>query len=180
MTRGFLPRINLAVSQEIEVPRWLPRTASALAAIGLVASGYLTWEHYSAATTLVCPNEGGLNCEKVTTSAQSTLFGLPVALLGLAYFVGMLVLVIPPAWRMADDRIRRLCTVARLAGVGGGVIYVLFLLYAELFLIESICIWCTVVHVVAFALFVIVAFGAGLVTTPDAAFRPGRSGRAAL
>lgn len=161
-----LPRaVNLTTAAGIEVPRWLPPTATALAAIGLAASGYLSWEHYSAVSTLACPNEGGLDCEKVTSSAQSTLFGVPVALLGSAYFVGMLVLVIPPAWRLADQRFRRLCTLARLIGVGSGVVYVLYLVYAELFLIESICIWCTVVHVTAFALFVVVAFGTSLITS---------------
>ncbi len=34
--------------------------------------------------------------------------------------------------------------------------FVLWLVYAELFVIDAICLWCTVVHVVAFALFVIV------------------------
>lgn len=155
----------LSVSKEIQVPRWLPWTAVLLGLVGLGASGYLTWEHYSTETTLSCPNQGGLNCEKVTSSEQSTLFGVPVALLGLAYFVGMLIVVVPPAWRMADERVRRLFTLARLAAVGGGVVYVLYLVYAELFLIESICIWCTVVHVVAFALFVVVTFGTAIVSS---------------
>ncbi|MBT8226820.1 MAG: vitamin K epoxide reductase family protein [Dactylosporangium sp.] len=155
---------KLRVSSSIDVPRWLPWTSLVLAVGGLGVSIYLTHEHYSAETTLSCPNTGALNCEMVTSSEQSTLFGIPVALLGMAYFVAMMVVVVPPAWRMADPWINRLFTLARLAAVGGGICYVLFLVYAELFLIDSICIWCTVVHVLAFALFVVVAFGTALVS----------------
>ena len=33
----------------------------------------------------------------------------------------------------------------------------LWLVYAELFIIRAICLWCTVVHVLTFTLFVLVA-----------------------
>jgi uncharacterized membrane protein len=39
---------------------------------------------------------------------------------------------------------------------------VLWLVYAELFIIGAICLWCTVAHVLAFGLFAIT-----LVTAPD-------------
>jgi uncharacterized membrane protein len=168
-----LRRVHLKVAPEVRVPRWIPWTALALVAVGLGASGYLTYEHYAAETTLSCPNTGALNCEKVTSSQQSTLLGVPVALLGAVYFAAMLLVVAPPAWRMADPLLRRLFALARLAAVGGGIVYVLYLVYAELFLIESICIWCTVVHVVAFALFVVVAFGSALVSSGPAASAQG-------
>jgi uncharacterized membrane protein len=44
------------------------------------------------------------------------------------------------------------------AGIG----FVLWLVYAELVLVGAICIWCTVAHVLAFALFVVV-----VMTWPD-------------
>jgi len=46
-------------------------------------------------------------------------------------------------------------------GAVGGIGFVLWLLYAELILIGAICVWCTVTHVIAFALFVVV-----VLTTP--------------
>ena len=45
------------------------------------------------------PGSGAINCEKVTTSPQSYVFGIPVAMLGLVFFVPMLVLCLPAAWR---------------------------------------------------------------------------------
>src|SRR5262249_44012163 len=90
------------------------------------------------------------NCARVTTSAQSTLFGVPVALLGAAFFVAMLLVCLPVAWR--DARLTR----ARVALAGLGVGFVIYLVYAELFLVDALCLWCTAVHLVALALFVVV------------------------
>ena len=44
---------------------------------------------------LVCSDTGAINCTKVTTSPQSVIFGIPVAVLGLAYFVPMIALCLP-------------------------------------------------------------------------------------
>ncbi len=99
-----------------------------------------------------------MNCERVTTSAQSTFVRIPVALLGLVWFVAMTALSLPLAWRSPN----RLVHLARLAGAIAGVGFALWLVYAELFIIGAICLWCTVAHVLAFGLFVI-----ALLTVPD-------------
>ena len=41
-----------------------------------------------------------------------------------------------------------------------GIGFVLYLVYAELFTIGSICLYCTSVHVITFLLFVLTAFAA--------------------
>jgi uncharacterized membrane protein len=168
MSGNVFGRLDLSTLPKSLLPRWVPWLALALAAAGLAASGYLTFEHYSTHTTLSCPNRGTLNCERVTSSAQSTLFGIPVALLGLGYFVLMLLIVMPPAWQLADPLLRRWFTITRLGAVGVGMVYVFYLLYAELFIIKSICIWCTAVHITTFALFVLVAFATAMATDPPA------------
>ena len=49
---------------------------------------------------------------------------------------------------------------ARLALACAGIAFVMWLVYAELFVIRAICLWCTAMHVLTFALFVvIVVFG---------------------
>ncbi len=58
----------------------------ALIIIGLLISSYLTYSHYTN-TQLACPEVGVLNCEAVTTSPYSMIFGVPVALLGLILFL---------------------------------------------------------------------------------------------
>ena len=128
---------------------WLPWTTLVLSVAGVAVAAYLTYEHFTAGTTLACPNTGVVNCVKVTSSEYSKLLGIPVALLGLLFFVGMTALSLPPLWRTTSPWPSRL----RLAGVVGGVVFVCYLIWAELFQIDAICLWCTVVHALTLILF---------------------------
>lgn len=124
----------------------------------LGVSVYLTISHFQPGS-LSCPfggaTHGAINCAKVTTSPESYVFGIPVAILGLAFYVVMTALCLPAAWRSAH----RYIAPARLAAAITGVGMVCYLLYAELYEIHAICIWCTTVHVLTFVLFVIVVTG---------------------
>lgn len=138
--------------------RWVAPTTLTLSLAGLAASTYLTVEHYSGSTTLACPETGAVNCVKVTTSSYSEFLGVPVALLGLLFFVAVIPLCLPVAWRSDNPWLSR----ARLAAVSGGVVFVVYLVWAELFRIDAICLWCTAVHAVTFALFVAVVLAVAL------------------
>jgi uncharacterized membrane protein len=131
---------------------WLQLTTFALALAGLGVSIYLTIAHFTESTLAGCSETKGLvNCTKVTTSAQSYVFGIPVAVLGLAFYLFAVVIMSPWAWRAA----RREIHLVRIASLVVGIGFVLYLLYAELFLIGSICLYCTSVHVITFVLFVL-------------------------
>jgi uncharacterized membrane protein len=106
--------------------------------------------------TLACPATSTVNCEKVTTSPESYAFGIPVAVLGLAFYVFLAVVNSPWAWRITWPPLRW----ARVGSMVVGILFVLYLIYAELFSIGAICLWCTSVHVITFALFVLIVFGA--------------------
>jgi uncharacterized membrane protein len=131
--------------------RWRPFAALALSVVGVGISSYLTAAHFSGAQ-LACSDSGLVNCEKVTTSAESYFIGVPVALWGLLFYVAMTLLNLPVAWRSADRRIH----VLRLVMVVVGICFVLYLVSAELLIIKNICLWCTSVHAVTFLLFVLV------------------------
>jgi uncharacterized membrane protein len=122
---------------------------------GLAVAAYLTIEHFTSPSLLACPETGVINCQKVTSSAQSAVFGIPVALLGLLFFVAMLPANLPVAWRMRSPAVRYGRLVLALVGIG----FVCYLVYAELFILDAICLWCTAVHVLTVALFAIVALG---------------------
>jgi uncharacterized membrane protein len=113
---------------------------------------YLTIAHYTTPATLACPDTGTINCEKVTTSRQSVVFGIPVAVLGLAFYVFMTAVNSPWAWRAAWPVLRW----ARLGSRTAGIAFVLYLIYTELFTLNAICLWCTSVHVITFLLFALV------------------------
>jgi uncharacterized membrane protein len=149
--------------------RWQPIVTLLLCIYGLGASTYLTITHFEP-KALACVSNATFNCEKVTQSPQSVIFGIPVAFLGLAFFVPLLLLCLPAAWRAADRRIH----LARLALSISGVGMIVYLIVAELFLIKSICLWCSSVHIAAFALFVIIATASPIVLAPG--YRAGRAG----
>jgi len=147
-----------ATADPAQAPRWARVTALLLSVAGLLVSAYLTVEHYSSSTTLACPETGVVNCVKVTTSSYSTLVGVPVALLGLLFFAAMTLLCTPAAWRAPNPWVGR----ARLGGSVAGVVMVAYLVWAELFRIDAICLWCTVVHALTVALFAVLALAAAL------------------
>lgn len=137
-------------------PRWLVPTSLALCLFGIGVSAYLSYEHLTANRSLACiGGPGDTSCLTVTTSAWSYLLGIPVAYLGLAWFVVMTVLCLPVVWRLPDRRIDWV----RLALVIAGLIMVLYLVWAELFRIHAICAWCTTIHVDTFLLLGVIAAG---------------------
>jgi uncharacterized membrane protein len=62
----------------------------------------------------------------------------------------------PWAWRWASREV----ALIRIASLVVGVGFVLYLIYAELFIIGSICLYCTSVHAITFLLFVLTVFAA--------------------
>jgi uncharacterized membrane protein len=143
-----------AVDLDEDVPGWMRVATLVLAVAGLVAAAYLTFEHVTSSTSLACPDTGRISCAKVTTSSYSSFLGIPVAVLGLVYFVVLVALVLPAAWRSVGPRVHRL----RLAWVSVGMLSVLYLVWAELFGVRAICLWCTGVHVVTTLVFGLVVF----------------------
>jgi uncharacterized membrane protein len=132
-------------------PLWRSRLALLLSLCGLGIATYLTIAHFGH-VPLVCANTGEINCFKVTTSAESYFLHIPVAMLGLGFYVTMTALNLPVAWRSTDRRVH----VARLALLALGMCFALYLVSAELLIIGAICLWCTGVHLVTFCLFVLV------------------------
>lgn len=128
---------------------WL---ALVLSLVGLGITIYLTCEHYTGNRSLVCSDTGTVNCAKVTTSPQSVVFGVPVAVWGLLFFVAMVVLCAPQLWRSGNPLVHR----ARLLAVAVGILSVFYLVYVELFEVDAVCLWCTGVHVVTFLLLLVV------------------------
>ena len=138
------------------VARWVAPVTTAMALAGTAVSLYLTIAHYGDPDLLVCSDTGTVNCSAVTSSDASLLLGIPVALLGLLWFLAVTVLCLPIAWRAAN----RLVHQARMAALVAGMGFVLWLIYAELIIVGAICLWCTVAHVLAFGLFVVVVMTA--------------------
>jgi uncharacterized membrane protein len=123
-----------------------------ISVVGLGLASYLTYTHYTETGPAFCPANAVVNCLQVTTSPESSVFGIPVAVLGLPFFVAMVVLTLPPLWNARAGAVH----LVRLAAVTVGLLFVIYLVCAELLLIGAICEWCTGVHVLTLALFILV------------------------
>ena len=142
-----------AVSPASSSSPWLGAALlAALAVIGLGVAGYLTAVHY-AHTTVVCSNQGAVNCEKVITSAFSVVPGtsLPITLPGLGFFLISLVLALAQLRRPADYGLRQ----AHAAWAGLGLLTAFYLVFVELVELRTLCLWCTSVHVVILLTFLL-------------------------
>jgi uncharacterized membrane protein len=118
------------------VSRTLRRVMIVLAVIGLGVASYLTYVHYAGFGALVCVggHGGHSSCETVQSSVWSKVAGVPVALLGLIGYVGIVASLLAP-----DREETRLATLG-LTVIGVG--FSAYLTYRELFSIHAICEWC--------------------------------------
>lgn len=106
---------------------------SLLAIAGIGIMGYLTYIHY-ANTQSFCDLSETISCDVVTTSIYSEIFGIPVSLLGMGYFL----LIIGLIARMRNNQTLNnifLLTVLVL-------IPSLYLSLLEVFVIKAFCILC--------------------------------------
>ena len=111
-----------------------------LAIAGLGVAGYLTW-YESIAQVGVCPiNVPYISCSAALTSQYSRIDGISVASLGLAWFVGALLLGIPAAENRSYLKLLLAWSAVAVAGT-----VALFLI--EVFLLGEICPFCTSAHV---------------------------------
>ena len=148
-------RAPAAAVERRSIPAWPWIVGIVLCLAGVAAATYLTVAHYDTGVTLACPDTGLVNCAKVTTSTYSKILGIPVAVLGLAFFVFMLPLQTPWAWRSTNLWLRAVRLGSCVVGMG----FVLWLLYAELIKIGNICLYCTSVHALTFLILVSTAIG---------------------
>ncbi len=105
---------------------------------GLILSSYLTYLTYTAAS---CPLYG--DCDLVITSQYSKISGIPVAFFGI---LGFLLLLL--SFEMKKNNIL-------LASGILGVIFVTYLQYVQIFLINQTCLYCTLTHVLYISSFLI-------------------------
>jgi uncharacterized membrane protein len=150
------------VAVKTETFRWQSAATLILSVIGLAGSVYLTISHFDTHISLVCPDTG--SCNRILTSNTSHFLGIPVPILGLAYFVPMTLLCLPVAWRSLDRRVHLVRLILSILGVA----MIIYLFIEELFIIKALCVWCSVIHVVGFLLFVIIAVTSPALLTESA------------
>ena len=135
----------------MKAPGRLELATLVLSVIGLADSAYQTYTHFSGTGLLGC-SAGGDPCAQVQHSPEAYVFGIPVAVLGVAFYAFMTAICSPWAWRSAAP----VMGWVRLGAVTVGIGFVLYLIYAELIEIGRICPYCTSVHIITFGLFCLI------------------------
>ncbi len=110
-----------------------------LSVLGLAIASYLTIYHYFSNIPLICQNNSIINCANVLNSQYAVLFGIPVAVYGLAFFIVELLLLM-----YRNDNFTLLWNAL---GLG----FTFYFFYSE-YRLGNICEYCTAVHIIVIIL----------------------------
>jgi uncharacterized membrane protein len=149
------------------VAGWYRPALIAIAVAGIAISVYLTVTHVSA-VPLFCTIGSFVNCASVTHSAYSVIPGtsIPISLLGVVWFAVSGGLGFAPSSLAGEGRggfspspLRggsgRGFLTLHLLWAALGLVVVLYLVFVEIVILHQICEWCTVVHLLVIATFVL-------------------------
>jgi uncharacterized membrane protein len=130
---------------------------AAMAVAGTAIAVYLTAVHYTHSAA-VCTTVGPINCTSVLQSRYSLVPGteLPITLPGMLWFAlsgGLALAGLRAVWRgeREPERLR----LAMLVWSAAGLAFVLYLVFVEIVVVGAICEWCTAIHLLTLATFLV-------------------------
>jgi uncharacterized membrane protein len=129
--------------------KWVYRISVGLAILGILVSVYMTIYKLTENNSM-CLGNGG--CSTVNSSAYSSIYGIPVALVGVGGYLAILALL------LVERRNAFLTTNGTLVIFGLallGFLFTLYLVYVELALIHALCPFCVTSQVTMTILFVL-------------------------
>jgi len=130
------------------IPKWIPILFLVGGFIGFIDSAYLSVLHYK---NVIPPCSILRECETVLTSQYATIFGVPNALLGVFYY---LVVVVLSVLYFDTKQVKYLITA--MGAIILGFIFTLWFLYLQAFVIKAFCEYCLLSAGVTATLFAIV------------------------
>jgi uncharacterized membrane protein len=133
----------------------------AMSVFGLWASSEVMVVYYTLKQGLpFCPLSNGLeiaiNCYAVLSSRYSEIFGVPLELLAVGYFIINFVLVYFIAF--GSDALFKVSLKTLFGWRFIGIVIVPYLVFVELVLVKAICVYCTMMHIAIVADFIIISY----------------------
>ncbi len=116
-----------------------------LIAIGFADSVFLTYEHY-ALTNIGCPVSPWINCLAVTTSKYSEIFGIPLALFGVIYYLLMGIFVY---FGRTSKMFRHFFIITSTFGA----LFSVYLIFVQAVLLKVFCAYCLLSAATSFLIF---------------------------
>ncbi len=131
--------------------RYLPHIIIVLIFIGIYDAGYLTIEHYRDTIPPCSLHNIFADCGRVLRSQYAVIFGVPLALLGLVHYVTLL------GFTLIAFRFQKWWSKYwLLIQTAGGLLFSIYLVYLQLFVIRAICPYCMLSAVVSTLLFILI------------------------
>ncbi len=136
---------------------WLRWVMIGLTIAGLGVSAYLMWGYTVPGATLSCGESSG--CETVKNSPYANLAGIPLPVMGLMMYFGLLGLLAAQRHSAVTSRAWSPYVALAIFGLAlAGVLYSAYLTYVELYVIYAICRWCVASAVIMTLIFVLSIF----------------------
>jgi len=126
--------------------------------LGLVSMAYLTYVHYKPSGSAFCDFGPGFSCEVVNKSLFAEVFGVPISIIGLAFFVAAF------AMTVRRDIFAKYIGELQAATIAS-LVFGLYLTYVEVGILASICVFCEFSKVVMI----------GMIASTARAMKPGLS-----
>ena len=126
-----------------------------LSLLGVGIAIYLTAVHYEN-VPLVCSENGLVNCARVISSSYSVVPGttVPITIPGFGWCIVSASLAIAGLFSTTGLWQRRI-RIAQFVWALFGMLVVLYLVYAEIVRLRTICAWCTALHVLILLMFLL-------------------------
>lgn len=118
-----------------------------IAAAGFIISSYLTYVHYNPGDESICTVDDVASCSIVSSSSYAVIFGVPAAIWGILWFLGLGYF----GYRTLKERplLREFLSWNII-----GLVFVGYFIFAEIKL-DTICFYCTIVHILIVISFLI-------------------------
>ena len=140
----------------------------AFSIIGLVASSMSAYVHYRLLTdpsyTSFCDVTTSVNCTQAYLSRFGSLWGVPVALWGVLFFVVVLLLAIAGGRARSASREAIPGYIFSMSTIGLAI--VLYLAWASFFQLHTVCLFCATTYIAVIAIFIL---SGGALSMPVAA-----------
>lgn len=116
-----------------------------LGIVGMLLSIYLTL----VSNPKFCNITSFFSCDKVLNSSYSKFFGLPTAFLGVIWFT------VVSSLSFLDKREKPLIVFLKIWSIIG-LVGIIILIYIEFALINAVCIYCTIAHIIGILIFLLI------------------------
>ncbi len=126
--------------------KWLQPSIIVLAFIGLIDSLYLSYARFASVDLPCSVTNGG--CSVVAESPYAVLFGMPLAYLGVLFYLSILIISLLIIFK---SKIKHLSDALLIITVLGALSSAYFL-YLQGFVIKAFCIYCIVSAIISFIL----------------------------